>query len=87
MDSLHDHACLYCYRANYVSKLVKIGSSLSEVVYIIQFQFNSYVYFRHKKSICYKIYIQLDKIYIMIYSNAIRFIRTKKSGTIKKTYL
>ena len=41
-------------------------------------QFNSYVYFRHKKSIYNKIYIQLDKIYIRIYNNAIRSIRTKK---------
>ena len=45
---------------------------------IFQFQFNSYVYFRHKKSIYNKIYIQLDKIYIRIYNNAIRSIRTKK---------
>ena len=41
-------------------------------------QFNSYVYFRHKKSIYNKIYIQLNKIYIRIYNNAIRSIRTKK---------
>ena len=44
----------------------------------ILIQFNSYVYFRHKKSIYNKIYIQLDKIYIRIYNNAIRSIRTKK---------
>ena len=44
----------------------------------LSIQFNSYVYFRHKKSIYNKIYIQLDKIYIRIYNNAIRSIRTKK---------
>ena len=48
------------------------------VVHFISIQFNSYVYFRHKKSIYNKIYIQLDKIYIRIYNNAIRSIRTKK---------
>ena len=46
--------------------------------YILHIQFNSYVYFRHKKSIYNKKYIQLDKIYIRIYNNAIRSIRTKK---------
>ena len=42
------------------------------------FIFFSYVYFRHKKSIYNKIYIQLDKIYVKIYNNAIRSIRSKK---------
>ena len=46
---------------------------------VISIQFNSYFYFRHKKSIYNKIYIQLDKIYIRIYNNAIRSIRTKTS--------
>ena len=36
------------------------------------FQFKSYVYFRHKKSIYYKIYIQLVIIIVMIYNNAIK---------------
>ena len=43
----------------------------------IQFNFNSYVYFRHKNSIYYKMYIQLVRINIMIYNNAIQSIRTK----------
>ena len=47
--------------------------------------FNSYVYFRHKKFIYYKIYIQLDKIYIMIYNHAIRSIRTEKSVINRST--
>ena len=51
-----------------------------------KFNFN-YVYFRHKKSIYYKIYMQLVKINIMIYNNAIRSISTKTSVVLKKTYL
>ena len=38
---------------------------MDNIVQCIRFdviQLNSYVYFRHKKSIYYQIYIQLDKI-------------------------
>ena len=54
------------------------GKHEDHSIHVFQFIFNSYVYFRHKKSIYNKIYIQLNKIYIRICNNAIRAIRTKK---------
>ena len=50
-------------------------------------QSNSCVYFRHKKSIYYKIYIHVVKIKIMMYNNAIQSIRTRKKVILKKTYI
>ena len=53
---------------------------------ILSIQFNSIHTFilDIKKSIYYKVCIQLDKIYIRIYNNAIRSIRTKKKCDFKE---
>ena len=49
-------------------------------IYIfVQFIFNSYFYFRHKKTIYYKIYIQLVRINKMIYSGRKRNLDTSKT--------
>ena len=73
----HDYERLYFQKSIiencFIEPYVKINYSLS-----LSIQFNSYVYFRHKTSIYNKIYIQLDKIHIRIYNNAIRSIRNKK---------
>ena len=56
-----------------VNCIVTMGL-VPEIKYLVScilYQFNSYVYLRHKKSIYNKIYTQLDKIYIRIYNNAI----------------
>ena len=70
-----------------LSRRILFAPSTASFIYNFLIQYNSYIcLFQHKKSIYYKIYIQLVKINIIIYNKAIRSLRTK-SMILKKTYL